>query len=571
MTYSLAGTAFWQQLVDQKFDGISSNAPYWFMKYDPFIYVSLMYQTDPVLYEVHGTSSISNWRTRVQDPASAMWFNLRLFQDVLYGNPTHKVTGGNWKPRSRISLSGAELTGYSLGIYSLKDIADGAYSWYTAVENPYYYDVPVTLFKGPSYYCNLTFDQLRDYAISLQEIAADPTALHTVARLNSNTNYRKDCYITNLNVGSDSITYHGYCKYARPVAPKWLSVDYDAVIYRHDQSSDYQFTFYCNWYTYGDLTTHKSVSDPSYNRRSLSPVAVIGDPTDLIGWMEEKTSHSIIGAHPALYLTQSKALSALIGEISANFETLVESLDWFLLADLVLNTPVKDVVEKFVPYGTLLTKVTMLLRLIGSGYIFKIFALDPTLSSLQDALGRASELSLFKYESTISITNESLDFTSLDEGLQAYIIGNWGFDPSDVVEYKVVFHTEVIPDVDTDFMIKVVQGSLSDFLAKTGSYPSVGQLWNGIPFSFVAENYLPIGKFTRAFENYARFDRAYVSSMGHSAYIRCSLADGRQFDVYLRSDAKVEPIDPPTTIWVHETPNPVLVPVAIIVALGLSS
>lgn len=272
--------------------------------------------------------------------------------------------------------------------------------------------------------------------------------------------------------------------------------------------------------------------------------------------------HVMTAFKPALFHSQGKALNSLLIQYDKNFENFVESPELFALVNS-LNKAKEfspDVLGAD-PWIERLKKIALLFAGIQLSWAF---ALKPTLDAIREQVKPL--LLPLKGEASIAFSNRAL--SSLPNGLQSVLLSRTSADyhSASITSVTALFRTEAHTVPDEITIARTIMES--DIFARLGLYPSLKQIWETAPFSFVADWWLSIG---RRIDDLSAYLRAPTleTRIGHTAHILVDLENGLVFDLFHRSGFNRSPTDPPSDSWL-ESPGAPTIAIPLAVSMLLS-
>jgi hypothetical protein len=525
---------------------------------DPFIRLLLSVKNQVVVRTVnHASSRNSSWRTNVISRSTQQ--GLMRFREVLFGT---RPLRGNWKPYTRISVYGTTSgTNQTLSTYG---VAVGS-GWLSPNVGSYPF-----WYRSHASANYLTFDDLAMFAKHLIKVNG-PTKQYV--REGPWIGYipRSYCTITGLSVSENSISYSAVCA-GRSSSTGYTSgsdMTYTVLVERMDsgyirvRTTGLEKTKYVNA---GDNGYHNMVPTPIQQLSQLNRVADIESSFSFSN-IVSRSHHSIIGAAAGLNQTQSRAIAKMLGEVSRNFETLVESSGLPELFFTILSWPI-DLVREFGSTSSILARATILIEALSKGALTWLFAIKPTLSSVKDAMAEARKLQP-KYEESVIFSSDTTPFVELFPSLQSYILLD-GMTPSEVKEYKIVFHSETSMRVTQKFVREYLSGLIGS-ARRLGVLPEPKILWALQPWSFVVDWFLPVSSLISDAQSYFASYGTPLDTLGHSVFIRVEHTQGWIYAIYIRSDNSSDPLDHVPDAWnTASVFTPAAIPLAIIQAIGFS-
>lgn len=503
-----------------------------------FVALKFLRDLDGLTYQVHGSSRESSWRTAVAKPPQFIE-SLRTLSGTLFGSPQTAPTG-NWKPFVRISQYGtvaptdrvyATVKTYSpfAGPWSASVIDNVKLSYHRASPSSVHF-----MDREDIWYFHQNFlDQVGSSATYTRSYSANTTK--TV--------------VSGLDVGDDLISYR--MEVDSTSGGIKLSFGFTVTIYP-SLSSENVVGFRISGHEKVKRTvlssgaiTNYTVSKPDYYMPEVVNT-VTGDQS-IANELVHRSGHSIGAAIPALYSTQGDVITAALGDVSRNFETLMELPSTVALVSEVL-TGVFDVhLPKPLKNKGVVQKVKWVVKALLAAWITYIFAVRPALKSFKDVATTMVANLQEKFEASIVYESKTHAFSSLPQSLKDYIVSDI-VSESDLLEYKITFHTELkLADVAT--LISRVIGDTAGHYALKGLIPEPKYIWAGLPLSFVVDWFVPISNLIGDAQAALSGVGMNFASIGHSVSIILRHKDGRTTIVYIRSDNTVKLFDPTYESW----------------------
>jgi hypothetical protein len=215
------------------------------------------------------------------------------------------------------------------------------------------------------------------------------------------------------------------------------------------------------------------------------------------------------------------------------------------------------------------SRILFVIRLLMSGYLAYIFAIKPTYATLADVWQQSLVLPQEKYEKTEVYEGDNTAFMQLPPSMRGYIVSD--LCNQDNVEYfKATFHTELALRLTSAYMARSL-GSIVTALSAKGFEPSPLIIWQLIPFSWVADRFVPMSTYIGDAYSFFKSFRSPITTIGHSVSIEIKVTNGTIYNIYLRSDNTTRPLDPSSQSWLTGSGlGGIKVPLTLISALGIS-
>lgn len=501
-----------------------------------FVFLKMLRDFNVTNYIAHGSSRSESWRTSVDSVSAFRGFE--MLYDTLTGQEQHDPIG-NWKPFTRLSQYGVVSTGGRIFT---------TWGAYAPVGSPW--NAHDTDSLSLSYHVHSSggvhFMDREDIWFNFQQLLDRYGSSFTYTRLYvDNTTITKvsgleitDKSIT-LRMDVDSISGRTFrygidlTIFTHPIDENFVgfSLRGHNTVQRKSSGSSTWVTYNCNKpSTYAPIVKVTESPDPSYAQALVS-----------------NSRHSIRGAKPALYHTQAKAITASLGEISKNFETLMESPGTAQLIDDMLSGFSDLKLPQKLKKLTFLEKGKWIVRALLAAWITYIFAVKPVYETLtEDVKLVVSNLSV-KFESTMRFSQSDKPFAGLPESLKSFLLQEV-LTEADLLDYAVTFHSELrlydIPD-----LIGSVFGRTAEEFAVKGLVPEPKYIWSALTLSFVVDWFIPISRLISDAQATLRGATMNFGTVGHSVFIKLSHKDGRTTCVYIRSNNSSDIIDPEPDSW----------------------
>lgn len=540
---------------------------------DPFtLYAALVPDVEQTRYldEVR----INGHNSRTQLKVAPTWLDgLRLAYQVLTQNsaPVKHGTAG-WTPRISVATGGSEYSGVSSyqqgtlqSLYSTTVNRVGEYG---------FDDFPFA--KATLHGSRVIVDSkllwylMRDMfaqssAIYFERNAAygfHVTTLTLLGKTDSFIRYSVEC--NGYSLANHSI-YYGTTEcnvgftFDKTLGRLFLRIDSGKIWYKHTTKAVID-TFVWN----GDFRQVVKKVQPTIpgNRSS----EVLSNPQWSISFLSR-----------GLYHSQSKAVHSLIGDVSANFETLVESpgfvsevlpfVDEFapsLVRDISGKRPV-SLDRAFLKRGSAklgrVERFRNVLKLLIGGYFAYLFAIKPTLETAKDILtDHIAEISSLNSAKGVRFygdaTTLSVEYPSLRNLISSVSV-------APVVYYDVRLRTQIYLKTRSDDIIEVLINILKPVMS-LGVLPEPKMIWAAARFSFIVDEFLPISTLIEHAQDFFSSFRLSRCVIGHSALVKVWTSDGIVTELYIRSDETSDFIDPPADSWLRASgaQASILVPLA---------
>jgi len=525
---------------------------------DPIITVAATIRHASVVRTLeHASTGDSSWRTHT---VGASYFRgLNLLRRVFFGE---RQVSGNWKPYTRISVYGT-VHPIPAGT-SVHQTLTGHGGWQPGT--PAIGSMPVfsTDYGGGIY--GTSFEGLRRFVNDL--VSANGTAFMT---------YRKDgggrqnrCYISNIEVSSTKISYSVHLTHHfLPIGPGNIATwDYSVVIHWTDSG---EVVIYmpgiASWsYIQGFVQTNVTSRIRTTFTQKFDDVIPLSSGS-FIRKIIALSHHSILTARPGLNRTQGTAIRMMLGDVSRNFETFYESPGIPSLFETIIAWP-SDIVKVFGSTKRVAERVLLLIEAISGGVLAWSFAISPTIASVKDALGDVKKLQR-KYEDTLSYSSESDPFSGLPESLKRFVLIE-GLLESDVLDYRITFHSEVAMRITNSFIVSYTSKLLNKAKA-LGLQPDPKIVWQVQPFSFVVDWFITISQFIDDATGFSSSYSSPLSTLGHSVFVEVTTKLGWTYAVYIRSDNTTDPLDLVPDAWNKASGlPPISIPLFISILCGMT-
>lgn len=521
------------------------------------------------------------WRTRVK-PNPSLLDNLAMFFEVLSTQAAPSATNtsqSSWHSRERVGLTGVMYPGSTTQHHYVNEL----YNFLTEDIGTIEF---TTLLTPHGEY--MSADHFFDFAQQVVKTCGNGfTARHFCGTMITNqfevvgsgplTHF--EITYTNMSCTVDRLSYSVEIKALGTLDPftgKWYGTKtrYDSSISRDknmpwclvvDQTAAWSITSY-------DVINESWDSPPSGGWHSDTRVSQLtrwrdGNLPESYKNVLDYVPVSIMACAPALYHTQSRAYASLLGKVSENFESLIESPDFLGTLFQVAKASTAEI-SSFMPpgYMSVFSKVKFLIHLVCGAYITWIFALSPALKSARDAYERFLKDARQAFgKGSISFEGDESDFEELPTGLRDLL---QRIVPDDtIVGYKVRFGSQLYAQPADDKMTSLVEKIVDD-AARLGIEPNPVYLYQMQPFTFVIDWFVPVGALLQDAYNRYKITHTRGVVAGHSVSVDLTLTHGLTVKVFLRSEATVLMIDPQMDSWLTTSvPAVVAVPLAAVLLL----
>lgn len=312
--------------------------------------------------------------------------------------------------------------------------------------------------------------------------------------------------------------------------------------------------------TDGAMVRDVKIFEGVYRQRLIRHKEQTGQLADAI---VQSTDWSITACQGALYHSQSGAFSVLLGDVSKQFETLIESpgfISEVLPAAATLPGSLLGAVTgtkalsadalflgKVAPPDGYFYRLKLLLRLLAGGYLAYIFAVRPTLEGVSDVLrSHLPSLTLFKASKGL-VFNSDTDFFDLPPGLKELV---QQITREELIHWHIQFRTEATVSLRNNDVVDTIHGLLQPALA-AGLLPEPKTIWAAGTFTFVVDWVLPISKLIEDAQTFFSSVRFRRSRIGHSVNVKITDVSGLTYELYIRSDETDSFVDPPRDSWLQ--------------------
>lgn len=480
----------------------------------------------------HAASSASSWRTTPVRQSYQLGF-LRL-RSILFGERT---AVGNWKPYTRISVFGT-ISGYqtSVSTFGAVTATSGWYSSSSSIGS-----LPVTIHNSNDV-SFITFENLRAIVVRLSSVT------NVFKRRAPGTNNEFTCTISNLTITKSRISYTGFGSSRIPNTNIGSDIGPYHIVVTSDDEGRIKITQSglnsIKDVNYGSNATWQMKPSPIQSSLQMK-LSEKGVENEFVHAVIKRSHHSISGAAAGLNHTQGVALRKMLGDVSRNFETLVESPGIPEVLKQAI-TWVPDLAKSLGSAGSVGSAVARIVAAICAGRLAWLFAGKPTIESVIDAVSSAKQ-TLPKYESTLTLSSDLQAFGSLQKSLQDYILLE-GMLVSDVREYKITFHTECAARVSLSSLTDGLAGVFAN-LRRYGIVPEPKIIWALQPFSFIFDMFVPMSSYIDAAQAYFKSYASSLKTIGHSVFIEVQHIEGWTYAIYIRSENSADPIDLVPQAW----------------------
>lgn len=512
----------------------------------------------------------SNPRTDVSNDTH-FFENLRFFAEVLEQQSAPVPHGsGTWTPRVSSAVGGQRIDGYN---FTRAYVGDFTPFFASSFGDLGFYDFRTTVGTGPSgtvipsTFLWETMQEMFSSASMASYWKPISGVYHNVnytllAKTDSFISYRLDChgFYSPITLG-----YIGTTSYIASVAYEVLK---PRITLRIEDARVWRML------TDGSPYYDLSIFNGSYRQRLVTE-GILGQGK-LAHRSLDASGMSIKSCRPGFYVSQSRAAKLLLGEVSKNFETLMESpgieevyASAATLPGNAINalygssslTADAEFLGRAAPPLGYFERLRGLLQVLAGGYLAYIFALRPTLETLSDILkSHIAPLTLMKASKGTILEGD--DITNLPNGLKT-ILGN--LSSVNIVRYSCNFRTEMTLHLRASDVVDGIMNLLRPSMA-LGIFPEPKYIWAAHPFSFLIDEVIPMSQLideAQVFFNSQRLKRVRI---GHSANVRAHDENGLVYEIYIRSDETDTFLDPTAETWLQ---SPGLQP-SVIIPLGLS-
>jgi hypothetical protein len=496
----------------------------------------------------------SSIKTRIKKNPS-YFDNLRFFFEVLQNQAVPARGSGNWTPRYSTAVGGVKLQNSVAARTMLSQFFPTNESH---VGDKNFDDFFFTLLATP----------LGDRVASVNAFEF----MQSVFAQSSTVSFKRDgtvdyheCEIKLTGISEDLLMYHvdchGFWKLNHSLYFGTMSYDVSISLSRTDPGLTLLIENSRDWrmLTNGSLVRDVTIFDGVYRQRLIRHKAQTGQLAHAIA----ATDWSITACHGALYHSQSGALAVLMGDVSKQFETLIESpgfLKEVLPAAAELpgqllgaGTGTKALsadalfLGNHAPPTGYFSRLRSLLRLLAGGYLAFIFAVRPTIAGAADVLrSHLPNLTLFKASKGL-VFNSDTDFFDLPPGLKELVSQ---ITQVDLIHWHISFRTEVSLSLRNHDVVDTIERLLQPPLA-AGLFPEPKVIWSMGTFTFVIDWVLPISRLIEDAQTFFSSMRLRRSRIGHSVNVKVTDASGLTYEIYIRSDETFLFVDPPRDSWLQ--------------------
>lgn len=524
------------------------------------------------------------WRTIVK-PSPSYLDALGLFFNTLSGGPAvpDNPIHSSWKTRERMSMSGVVYPG---GVYSRKVISDFYPNTVSGLMTGGGQKVGVITSPDGMYIsADSFFDTVNElfetHGSGFSTVIWPLNSLATNAgdRVEWNPFFHFELFYKVKSISNDHVDYEvdiyslhymnypGFwngmktryrCKIARNVLQPWnltISQDWGPDVFDGLAIHLVPFPEHPNpnnWLAAGNAVTRSDWRD--------------GDLDINLKNAFSSVPFSVMACSAGLYHTQSRAYASLLGSASDNFESFVESPDFFGSILEIAKSPTPWL-ESFLPTGITspIARARFLVKLVCGIYIGWIFAISPALTSARDAFKRfMNSVSIITGKGALLFEGDKSTLDSLPDGLRKLL--SFRTD-SDLATYSVRLGSQVYATPTADKVTGVFESMLEE-ASRIGVEPDPTYLYAMLPFTFVFDWKIPMGALMKdAYNRYRLIGKRGIVA-GHSVSVDITYEDGVRLRVYLRSVATVLMIDPQVETWLTAAvPPSVAVPLALLLIL----
>jgi hypothetical protein len=472
------------------------------------------------------------------------------------GGLSSRAPFGNWRPRSRLSLSGTVLSGATLVHRLVSD--------FVPMETEKFASIPIDLFiKDGEYF--LTSDLFFDFTMRIfKEFGG---TIHFKRYFSGESQFINDITFV-ATKKSFSYVYNSYDYGSDYHASIGLGghVSYRVNIFRDslDNLNVYLYDFHnAYWINSVDVALDFDAPYLFTGLHTQQTINTIGDGRQAAINLADSTAMSVISCLPALFHTQSKATTEMLGNVSRNFESFMESSGFMpTVISIAVDTPSalwKSVSQKL----PILERIRLIAKGLCSGYLAYAFALQPSLESLEDVISTfLTENEEVTSEALMKFEGDSDSFDDLPSGLKDQLLVLAG--PS-VVRYNCSFRTQIIMDLTSPQTAEIVS-QLAVQGTRFGISPEPVYAWAAIPFTFVFDAcVIPMSSLLRDLQSRVAALDLKGTTIGHSISIEVSSSSGKRVHIYIRSTPTGLYIDPPRDSWLQS--RGLNLPVAVSLAL----
>lgn len=508
----------------------------------------------------HASSSKSSWRTSTRRLSYQR--GLLMFRELLFGT---RPVGGNWRPFTRISVFGTNSNRPMTK--TTFSVATGYSGWIAPTANLGSYPFWVRTLGSVNF---ITFADLRQWCSHLIGVHG-PSANYW--RQAPGTNNRFNCRIDNLTITDSRISYTAKIEARFPPYVAGSDITYSVLILSVEDGST---SIYCS-----GLEKVKDVNvngngtfyftPPPVQHQKQFKNLISDDSGSTIRDVVSRSHHSILGAAAGLNNTQSSAITKMLGRVSDNFETLMESPGLPELLKYIITWP-SDFRSRYRGATNLPSRIVTIIEAASKGYLSWAFAARPTLKSVKSAFERVKQIEP-KYEASMRFSSSPapfttvMDFADLPSSLKSYLLLD-GMTESQVRGYRLTLHSEVSMRVTDEYISRYFQ-SLLGWCSRLGIVPEPKTIWALQPWSFVFDWFIPMSSYIGDAQAYFASYGSSIRTLGHSVFIELDHVEGWTVAIYIRSDNTTDPIDHVPQAWNQASGiQPSAIPLAIITAIG---
>lgn len=243
---------------------------------------------------------------------------------------------------------------------------------------------------------------------------------------------------------------------------------------------------------------------------------------------------------PALYHTQSKALSRFLGEASSRLESFVELPEMLpILWELATAK-----VPKGVQQSGFIGIIAAAAKIAAGAYLAKTFAIDPAIKFVAEEIaGFTDDLNNIRGEGSYTIHGEA--FSSLPQGLKDWL---HTVSVNDPVSYSLTFRSLLGQKVDSYAVGDLILNFIKPLTTRK-IVPSLATLYELQPYTFILDAYVPISDYIRFAEDRIIALGIRDTWIGFSVNIELTYSDGSHLYVFMRSNPSGVFLDPPLDSW----------------------
>jgi len=503
--------------------------------------------------------------------APSLLDSIGLFIDVLTQNEVPPRLDTTWRPRERLAVSGTIVPGFEITSTNV-----GAFRSFV---DPAHNAITVNFFQvGAEKYVSV--DLLFDFFRNFVEGYVDNTPMVWFTNL-WNNDYEPPggypwyvapyvaCYYTDLSYTEDKFSYEVEVqtwtdtRFGFPLRIN-SRTRYSGSVTRHrlrpweisvkfTQGDGVAFTGPFPWIAWGVWQKPIVTGPKAYFRNSVEAPDILS--------MLSAVPFSIASFAPGLFHTQSQSFLALLGEVSKNFESLVESpqfiptltgvADSIISKDSVLGSKLglftsPSAFDSFSRESPL-SRIRLLLKFLAGLHLAYVFAIAPALKSADDALTTfIREVSVSKGKSYVKYTTQDGTFSGWPAGLVKLV---QGFRSEEIARCEVLYGSQAETSLTKTRTFEALDRVLDD-VRRAGIEPDPVYLYAAIPLSFVFDAVVfPVAVImTDAYQRFKMTTSRHFT-MGHSVRVVVTYRSGLVYRLYVRSDASQILFDPPDTSW----------------------